>query len=75
MRMLGVFCAEGYMGTVHGGEGAELPSAFLQEEGLPNRKSNGIVGGTAPMLACLCLITRVQLCFCEMCALSSFHHF
>ena len=42
--MLGAFCAEGYVSTVHEDEGAELPSAFLQEEGLSNRKPNGIVG-------------------------------
>lgn len=73
--MLAVFCAEGYVSTVHEGEGAELPSAFLQEEGLPNRKPYGIVGRTVPLLARLCLITRMQLRFCEMCALSSSHHF
>lgn len=73
--MLGAICVEGYVSTVHEGEGAEMPSAFLQEEGLPNCKPNGIVGRTVPLLARLCLITRMQLRFCEMCALSSSRHF
>lgn len=41
----GMLLGEGSMCTVHEGEGARLPSAFffLQEEGLPNPKPNGIV--------------------------------